>query len=677
MYKYPNTRKEAVKDVLHGVELVDNYRWLEDNNSEEVKAWDKAQNDFTKEYTSKLPQNEWLFHKLNENAKYDQVSSLRTLRKSDRIFQSQKKKDEEKWVLYTADNSEAEMRILINPNDWAEDETLAFWVPTQDGTMLAYGVAKGGNEAPVIKIMDIADGNHHSDTVKGWKQYITSWLPDNSGFYYVSNPLKGEVPAGEEFYWRKVYLHKLGTDSSEDIEIFKDDVKETWCSVSLSHDNKYLFYNKGVFYKNAVWIEEFNSGNKMAVSDDFDCEYGVYYFEDKLYIVTNKNAPNRKVFVTSTANPGKENWKELIPEKKFKIDSFAIINGKLYVTYMKNVQTEIRIYELDGTFIKNIALPDTGAASVWGKPDGGTIWVWFSSFTYPGTTFEYNFDSNKLEVFFQPDIKIDYSNMTTKQIWYKSKDGTEIPMFIIHNKDIVLNGNNPTQLYGYGGFNVSLEPGFSTSKALWLQAGGVYVVANLRGGGEFGEEWHRAGMHDKKQNVFDDFIAAAEWLIENKYTCPEKLAVHGGSNGGLLIGAIVTQRPDLMKAALCAVPLLDMIRYHHSSIANIWTEEYGNADNPEQFEYILKYSPYHNVRDNEKYPATMITTGINDARVDPFHARKLTALLQEKNTSDNPIYLLVKDSSGHGGGTTQTIMFKQHAEEMAFVMDQLGMTVPE
>ncbi len=674
--KYPKTEKRTVIETLHGKEIKDDYRWLEDDDSEEVKEWDKQQNKFTRAYLDKLPQRKWLLEKFNELGRYDSFGSIRRLKKTERIFQNKKKKDEEKYVVYIAETDNAPMQEFINPNNWAEDETLAFFNVTEDGKLVAFGKSKGGDEAPVIHIMEVESRKILPDKVLGWKQYLTSWLPDNSGFYYTCNPLKGEVPEGEEYFWNATYLHKLGTDSKKDIKIWWDDeVKEKWNYLCLTNDDKYVIQAKSIFYKDAVWIKEFGSNNLKTITDDFDAEYSVSYFKGKLYILTNKDAPNKKVYITNAENPEKEYWQEFIPETEYKITGFAIICRKIYVTYLKNVQTHIKIFDLEGNYLRDVPLPMPGTAMIYGREDGQDTWVWFSSFSYPGTTFLYNFGKNELEEFFRPPINIDIKNIQTEQVWYDSKDGTSIPMFLVYKKNIVRDGNNPVQLYGYGGFNISLEPVFSLAYSFWIENGGILAIANLRGGGEFGEKWHQAGMKEKKQNVFDDFIAAADWLIENKYTCPEKLVVCGGSNGGLLIGAIVTQRPDLMKAALCQVPLLDMIRYHHSSIANIWKEEYGSSENSDEFDYILKYSPYHRVKEDEHYPTMLITTGINDARVDPFHARKFAALLQENNSSENPVYLLVLDSSGHGGGTTQSIQFEQWSDYYAFLMDQLGMNI--
>jgi len=675
--KYPKTKKKNVIDVLHGTKIIDSYRWLENNENQEVLNWDAEQNKLTRNHLDILPQRKWFFDKLNKLARYDQIGIPTKALKSERIFQYKKKKAEDKWVYYTRENENSPLKELINPNKWAEDETLAGQLATKDGKLIAFEKAKGGNEAPIIQIMNVETGEILPDTLKGWKQSILAWLPDNSGFYYSTNPLKGEVPEGEEHYWVSTYFHKLGNSAEQDKKIWWDDEeKEKWCYCNISEDDKYLIFSKWSFYKESVWIQKLGSDEFVKVTDDFDAEYSVTYHKNKLYIMTNKDAPNKKIYVTNIDKPTKENWQELIPETEHKLTEFSIIAGKIFLNYEKNVQTEMQIFSLDGNFIQNVNLPMSGSAWMWGrKRDDAEIWLQFTSFTFPYTLFKYNFEKNTLEVFFQPKIDIDISNFTSEQVWYESKDGTSVPMFIVHRKDIHKNGTNPVLLEGYGGFNSSNLPFFSVVTSLWLEAGGIFAVASIRGGGEFGEKWHEAGMKANKQNVFDDFIAAGEWLINENYTCSEKLAMIGGSNGGLLIGAVVTQRPDLMKAVSCQVPLLDMIRYHHSSFANIWKEEYGSAEQPEEFEYILKYSPYHNVKDDERYPAMLIETGINDARVDPFHARKFTALIQEKNISDNKTYLLVKKSSGHGGGTTQTAMFEQLADTYSFLMNQLGMKI--
>jgi prolyl oligopeptidase len=420
-----------------------------------------------------------------------------------------------------------------------------------------------------------------------------------------------------------------------------------------------------------------NNNQMIPVTTTFDGQYDINIIEDKLIIWTDVQAPKGMVYITDVDKPNREEWKVLIPEADDNLLYIAGIAGHLFAVYTHNAHTVIKIYSIDGEYLKEIPLPTLGSARIWGYWSTSDIWVQFSSFTYPRTTFQYDIDKDELEIFHQPPIEIDVSNYTTEQVLYESKDGTRVSMFLIHRKDIVRDGTNPTYLTGYGGFNVPMKPYFSTTYALWLESGGMVAIPNLRGGGEYGKEWHEAGMLDKKQNVFDDFIAAAEWLIENKYTERDKLAIGGGSNGGLLVGAVVVQRPELFKIVYCAVPLLDMLRYHKFGYANIWAEEYGSAEDPEQFKYLHEYSPYHNVIDGTDYPAMLFVGSENDARCYPLHAMKMAARMQEANHSGEPILLLVRKKSGHGGGTTITESIEQQAEVWAFLMDKVGLTPPK
>lgn len=673
-FDYPETKKNAVKDVLHGTEITDNYRWLEDSKDPEVLEWDKAQNGFTDKYIAKIPFRNKLKDRLLEFMKIDDVSIPEKVLSGERILQYKKKADEEKWVLYTQKDENSPLEVLIDPNKWAEDETMSYYKASRDGKLLCYGVAKGGDEAPVLKVMEIESGKVLSDEVQGWKQHIYDWDPDGEGFYYAAHPLKGEVPDGEEYYWSAVYYHKLGTDKDQDEKLYYDtEIKENWYSAYHSEDGRYLIVGKGKFYKNCVYFKHPDQNELTTLTDEFDAEYAPEFFGDKIYISTNKDAPNRKIYITDADNCGKENWKEIIPEKDFNMEGFKIINGLLYVTYLKNAFSLIQIYDLEGNYIQDVCVTEASSAGVWGRQKDSVVWLWLSSFTIPSAIYKYDFEGNRAKQFFMPHINFKFYDYETKQVWYNSKDGTKVSMFLVMKKGSEPDKDTPCFMYAYGGFNISIVPNFRSEYAVWLESGGMIAIPNLRGGGEYGEEWHEAGMFGNKQNVFDDYIAAAEWLISNGYTCKDKLVMTGGSNGGLLIGAMITQRPDLMKAVYCGVPLLDMIRYHKSMIANIWTEEYGSAEDPEQFKYILKYSPYQNVKQGTAYPAAIITAGINDARVDPYHARKFTAALRDANSSENPILIQVQQSSGHGGGTQLSILAGQSADKIAFLMDQVGM----
>jgi prolyl oligopeptidase len=679
-FTYPATKLVPVVNDYHGTEITDNYRWLEDATSEEVQAWIVEQEAFTHSITDPLPQRTWLEGRFNELWRYDDESIPHPVLEGERLFYWTKKKEDEKWVYMTKANAEAQGQVVLNPNEWAETETLAGTNPSRDGKYVAYGVAHGGDENPVVKVMVTGTGELLPDTLRGWKQSVGSWLPDNEGFFYTCKPLEGEVPEGEHEYWHAAWYHKLGTDASEDVKVFGDDeVKETWHGAWLTEDAQYTVYSRGLFNANELYFRKTgDKGEMIPIATGMENEYSAEIVNGKMLITTNEGAPRKMVYVTDVDKPERENWKVYLPEnKEDKLSHISPINGLIYASYTHNTFSLVKIYTLDGKFVRDLPFPTIGSGSVSGRWTSKDIWASFTSFTYPPTTFKYDSDTNEMEVYHEFPVEVDVEGMVADQVWYDSKDGTPVSMFIVHMDDMKLDGSNPTLLYGYGGFNVSMRPRFSTTALTWLEAGGIYVVTNLRGGGEYGREWHEAGMLDKKQNVFDDFIGAAEYLIEKGYTSPEKLAINGGSNGGLLVGAATVQRPELFKVVLCAVPLLDMVTYHQHGLANIWAEEYGSSDDPEQFQFLHAYSPYHNIKQGVKYPAFLVTGGENDARVDPLHACKMAAALQAADTGGGPIMLLINKASGHGGGTTITTQIAQQAEQRAFLMDQLGMGVPK
>ncbi|MFH1231520.1 MAG: prolyl oligopeptidase family serine peptidase [Planctomycetota bacterium] len=676
---YPITAKTNVVDELHGIKVVDNYRWLEDDKNPKVQEWVALQEKITRSYLDKLPQRQWLIKRFNKLLKYDDESTPRKVLIGERIFFSAIKKDWERWAYYTKQNETVSAEPLLNPNEWGL-KTLGFVTPSRDGYYIAFATEEGGNEQSVVKIMEVSSKKILSDSLRGWRQGDIVWLPDNSAFYYSTFPLKGEVPDGEEDYWQSVYFHKLGTLPSEDKKIFSHDkVKEYFHGAGITEDGKYILFYRGLFNKNEVYLKRLNSDESMIpVATGFDAQYHVDVIKDKLIIRTDSDAPKGKVYVADVDKPDKKNWKELIPQTNDNLLYVTGVAGHLYAIYTHNAFTVIKIYTLDGKYIRDLTLPTIGSAYVWGYWSKNDIWVYFTSFTYPGTTFKYDFERNELKLYHRPPIDVDVSDYVAEQVWYKSKDFTNVSMFLIHHKDVVKNGNNIVYLTGYGGFNIPMNPDFSTSYVIWLEAGGMIAIPNLRGGGEYGQEWHKSGMLDKKQNVFDDFITATEWLIENKYTNPRKIAIGGGSNGGLLIGAVTVQRPDLFNAAYCGNPLLDMLRYHKFGYANIWAEEYGNADNPEQFKYLLKYSPYHNVVDGTRYPSILFVGSENDARCYPFHAMKMVAKMQSRLYvgEGEPILLLVHKKSGHGGGTTLSETIQYKTDVWSFLMDNVGLKPP-
>ncbi len=680
VYPYPATKMIPVVNDYHGTKIIDNYRWLEDASSEEVLAWTAEQETFTHSITDPLAQREWLEGRFNELWRYDDESIPTPVLEGERLFYWTKKKEDEKWVYMTKANLESEGQVVLNPNQWDETETLGGLNASRDGKYVAYGVSHGGDENPVVQILVTETGELLPDRLRGWKQSVGSWLPNNDGFFYTCNPLEGEVAEGEHEYWNSAWYHKLGTDPSEDRKVFGDDkVKETWHNVWITEDAQYTIYRRGLFNANDLYFRKTGTNDELIpIATGMEDEYGVDIVEGKMLITTNENAPRKMVYITDVDHPQRENWRVFLAENDTdKLSHISAINGYIYASYTHNTYSEVKIYDLEGNFVRDFPFPTIGSGGVRGRWSSTDIWVSFSSFTFPPTTFKYDFEADTLEVYHEFPVEISVDGVVAEQVWYDSKDGTPISMFIVHRSDMKLDGTNPTLLYGYGGFNVSMRPRFSTTALTWLEAGGVYVVTNLRGGGEYGRQWHEAGMLDQKQNVFDDFIAAAEYLIEKGYTNPQKLAINGGSNGGLLVGAVTVQRPELFKAVLCAVPLLDMVTYHQHGLANIWAEEYGSSDDADQFKYLYAYSPYHNIRQGVKYPSFLVTGGENDARVDPLHARKMAAALQAADSGGGPIMLLINKASGHGGGTTITKQIGQQAEQRAFLMDQLGMGVPQ
>lgn len=672
--KYPKTKKINQIDDYHGTKVLDEYQWLEKYNYEEVKKWVSEQEKITHDYLDKLPQKKSIKKRLNELWRYDERTIPWEVLKGKRIFYYEKKKIEEKWVYYTQENESGEKVELLNPNNWKEEETLSYCIPSVDGKYLAYGKDTGGNENTKITVMDVKSRKLLDDFVTGWKQRGVSWLHDNSGFYYSRKPLKEEVGPGDEHYYDEVYFHKIGTSASEDKKIFySENKKEYYHSAYVLEDGKHIIFVRDTFGKNEVYLSEVGSNKIIPVAEGFDANYQVDILGDKIVINTDLDAPNGRLLITDLNKSEKENWKELVEERKDKLCGFSAIGGRLYLEYLHKAHSKIEIYSLEGKFIRELELPEIGTADVFGYFSKPTVSVTFSSFLFPYTTYKYDFRKDKLELFFAPPINVDKSKFMTQQVEYFSKDGTKISMFLIGKKNFEKNAKNPVMLTGYGGFGISMTPGFSATTLIWLEAGGILAIPNLRGGGEYGQKWHENGKLEKKQNVFDDFIGAAKWLIKEKYTNPKKLAISGASNGGLLVGTAMAQRPDLFKVVDCGVPLLDMLRYHKLSIANIWAEEYGSSENAQQFKYLYKYSPYHNIKKGVNYPAALFTTSENDSRVDPMHAMKMVAKLQEINPDGEPFLLLVRKGSGHGGGTTVSQGIEHATQEQAFLMDQLGM----
>ncbi|MBN1754972.1 S9 family peptidase [bacterium] len=679
-FKYPPTAIKAVTETLHSRELTDNYRWLEDSSDPDVKAWTEEQEKFARSFLSGIKQKNSIARRLDQLWRYDDETVPYQVLNGDRIFYWSKKKEQEKWIFMTREREGADAQVLIDPNKWDSLETLHGVSQSRNGEYITYGVARGGDENPRVSIMEVSTGNILPDTLRGWKQYVNDWLPDHSGFFYSCHPLKGEVPEGEEYFWNSVYLHKLGDPAEKDVRVFFDpDIKEIYHSVSVSEDGNYIVLYKWRMGTNSVYIRKLSPDAPLiSIVTGFKNSYSVYPLDDKILIFSDEDAPRSMVFITSLARPEREHWIVFIPQHDTdKLEYISAVGGYIYAIYSHNTYNRIMIYNLEGEFIREMKLPTLGSASVSGYWSREKTWVYFSSFTYPPVTFTYNPEADSLTVYKEFPVKINTGDYEAELVWYPSVDGTLVSMYLLYRKGLERNGENPVLLTGYGGFRISQQPAFSTFNVLWLESGGMLAIPHLRGGGEYGREWHDAGRLDKKQNVFDDFISAAEWLIVNKYTSPAKLAISGGSNGGLLVGAVTVQRPELFKAVLCSNPLLDMIRYHKFGLANIWAEEYGSSDDPDQFRYLLDYSPYHNVKEGVEYPAILLVGSENDARVDPLHVRKMAAILQYASSGKNPVMVTVLKASGHSGGTTISEIIDQYAQEYAFLMHFLGMKGPE
>jgi len=675
MFKYPHTRRDDIVEEIHGKKVFDPYRWLEDSSDEDVLDWDKKQNGISEPYLQSLPAKEYFFNKIKDSYYYDVDSIPNKVKSGTRLLFVRQLAAQEKSILMVMEDAESEPREILNPNKWADDETLGHYKISNTGRYLNYGVIKGGKEDPDFRILDIDRGEHLPDNLQGHMHFTTSWLPDDSGFYYRYCPLPPVVPENEQDYWARTNLHLLGTDAKEDKLIFSDDkVKEMWANAYLSYDQQYLIYGKGIF-KQSFWIEKYGSGEMKAVMPEIKFQLGIEIYKDHLYILTDEDTPKRCVYKVNCSAPERENWELLIPEKRKKIEDSMILDGKLFINYLDGIYNTIEIYDTDGVFLQEIKLPGNGIAFWRGFQDEKDIYIYFSNPVTPYIRYKYDFENNTLEqdfVYINPEFAYNSADFVSKIEYAISKDGTRIPLIISYSADMQKDGSNPIILYGYGGFNISMGPNFSAGALALCQRGGIFITACLRGGGEFGEEWHQAGMKEKKQNVFDDFIAAAEYLINEKYTSPCHLGIMGGSNGGLLTGACLVQKPELFAAAVIEVPLLDMIRYHKNKFANIWKEEYGSAEDEEEFNYLLAYSPYQNIDEDAEYPATLVTGGFNDSRCDPYHARKFAAGLQyaaEKTGNEKPLLCRINYNEGHGFGGGKTQFYDKSAQMLAFLLE--------
>lgn len=678
---YPETRKDTtVSDTYFGTKVSDPYRWLEDDNSEETGNWVEAQNEVTYAYLDQIPFRDQVRDRIEELWNYEKVSA--PVEEGGQYYYYKNDGLQNQSVLYVTDALEEEGEIFFDPNKLSDDGTVALSSTSfsEDGKLFAYAISTSGSDWNEIYVKDVESDEELEDKLVDVKFSGISWK-GNDGFYYSSYDKPGE---GSELsgitQFHKLFYHKLGTPQTEDKMIFGgDETPRRYIGGYVTEDGKYLIISAAESTSgNELYFQDLEKPNSpiTPIVKGFDNEHYVLHSEDNtFYIHTNLDAPNNRIVKVNNANPGPENWNNVIPEKEMVL-SAGTAGGKIFATYLEDAKSLVEQYDMQGNMERKIELPGIGSAGGFnGEEEDTVLFYSFTSYTTPSTIYKYDISSGESELYRKPDVKFNPEEYETHQVFYTSKDGTKVPMFITHKKGIELNGNNPTYLYAYGGFNVSMRPGFSISTIVWLENGGIYAVPNLRGGGEYGEAWHKAGTKMQKQNVFDDFIAAAEYLINNKYTSSEKLAIAGGSNGGLLIGATMTQRPDLADVAFPAVGVMDMLRYNKFTAGAGWASDYGTAeDSKEMFEYIYGYSPVHNLEEGVEYPATLVTTADHDDRVVPAHSFKFAATLQEKHAGNNPVLIRIETDAGHGAGKPTSKIIDELADRYSFAWYNMGMT---
>jgi prolyl oligopeptidase len=680
---YPPSKKTEIADKLHGVAVPDPYRWLEDDvrKSKDVADWVEAQNKVTFGYLEKIPQREEIKKRITELWNYERYSA--PFKEGGRYFYSRNDGLQNQSVLYTMDKLDGEARVLLDPNKFTKDGTaaLAGLSVSPDGKHLAYGVSSAGSDWQTWKVMEIDTGKTLSDELKWIKFSSASWDKDGKGFFYS----RYDEPKTDGTFTslnlnQKVYYHKVGTAQSDDTLILqRPDHPEWGFSANVSDDGQYLVIStwKGTDSRYRVSYKDLTKPESKIVDlvDHFDHEYTfldnvgtVFYFK------TDKDAPLGKVIAIDITKPEPKDWKEIIPQAKDKLASAGITGDMIVCSYLKDASTVVKMYSMQGKHVRDVKLPGIGTAGGFGgKRNETETFYSFSSFATPPSIYRYDMKTGDSALFRASKVKFNPDDYVVEQVFYTSKDGTKVPMFLTRKKTTKLDGSAPTILYGYGGFNISLTPSFSIARVAWLEQGGVYAQACLRGGGEYGKDWHKAGTKSKKQNVFDDFIGAAEWLIANKWTSSSKLAIKGGSNGGLLVGACMAQRPDLFGACLPAVGVMDMLRFHKFTAGRFWVDDYGSPDEAEDFKTLRAYSPYHNLKKGTKYPPTMITTADTDDRVVPGHSFKFAAMLQEMHGGTAPVLIRIETKAGHGAGKPTAKMIEELADEYAFLVKTFGM----
>jgi prolyl oligopeptidase len=685
--KYPDTRRVEHTDDYHGTKVADPYRWLENDvrTDADVRAWVEAQNKVTNEFLSKLPERETIRQRITELWNYEKVNAPTKV--AGKYYFTRNDGLQNQNVLYRQDTLDSKPELLIDPNTWSKDGTVALagLAIEDNGKYLAYGIAEAGSDWSTWKVMRLEDKKILDDEIKWMKYGGIAWTHDGKGFFYSRFP---EPAPGQKFQSltlnQKVYYHRVGSPQSDDVLVYHRPDQPKWgFGSTVTEDGRYLL----------LTIRIGTSPLHKVIYKDLDEPYGTfldlvgnfeneYTFVDNngpvFYFKTNNKAPKGRVVAIDTRSPDAKNWKEIVPEAAETLQGIGNTGNLFIANYLKDAHTQIKVFTTAGKLVREVQLPGVGTAGGFGgkKTDFETFYT-YTSFTTPPTIFHYDLLTGSSKLFRKPNVKFNPDDYVVEQKFYQSKDGTRCPIFVTHKKGIQLDGNNPTLLYGYGGFNIPMVPGFSVSRLQWLEMGGVFAQASLRGGGEYGEEWHAAGTKDRKQNVFDDFIAAAEWLVANKYTNPKKLGIQGGSNGGLLVGAVMTQRPELFGACLPAVGVMDMLRFQKFTAGRYWTDDYGSSDNPEEFKALLKYSPYHNLKPGVSYPPTLVTTADTDDRVVPGHSFKFTAQLQHCHSGSNPVLARIETRAGHGAGKPTAKIIEETADQWAFLVKHLGVQMKQ
>jgi prolyl oligopeptidase len=689
--KYPDTPRSDIADTLHGVRVPDPYRWLEEIDSDQTQAWIKSQNRLSSTYLSQIEARDEIYERLTELWNYEKYTV--PFIKAGRVFFTQNDGLQDQNVLYWTESLDAEPRVLLNPNRLSEDGTVALtgYSVSEDGKLLAYGLSTAGSDWQEWWVREVDTGRDLDDHLKWVKFTTAAWTKDNKGFFYsrFDEPKEGETYKGANYY-HKLYYHRIGTPQSEDVLIYERPDHKDWnFGAGVTEDGRYLIIavRQGTLRENAIFYADLHeNGDVIELLPTFDAHYDFIANDGPIfYFLTDLNAPLGRVVTIDVSQSARSSWREIIPESSDVLQGVRLIHNRFVAAYLHDAQSRVRIFDETGNFLRELALPTIGTVQGFGgqlerlfpigqRKNRETFYL-FTGFTAPGTVYRYDMKTGVSTVFREPALKFDPEAYVTEQVFYPSKDDTKIPMFLCYKKGLNRNGNHPTYLYGYGGFNISLPPMFSVSSLVWMEMGGVYAQANLRGGGEYGKPWHQAGTKLNKQNVFDDFIAAAEWLIETGATSTPKLAIAGRSNGGLLIGACMTQCPNLFGACLPTVGVLDMLRFHKFTIGWAWVSDYGSPDDPEEFKALYAYSPYHNVKPGETYPPTLIMTGDHDDRVFPAHSLKFAAALQAAQAGAAPILIQIDTKAGHGMGKPTSKLIEESVDGLAFLVQILGMNV--